>query len=94
MGSYPQKLYALSAALILAGGLGGCATFEKCGLEGCAGDAKVTSSVQKSFNQHPDLGAPAAIEIQTLNHVVYLDGVVDTGLERATPSPSPKRCLA
>jgi osmotically-inducible protein OsmY len=84
MSSYPRKLYALSSSVILAGALGGCATYEKCGREGCAGDAKVTSSVQKSFNQHPDLGAPGAIEIQTLNHVVYLDGVVDTGLERAT----------
>ena len=76
MSSYPRKLYALSAAVVLAGALSGCATYEKCGLEGCTGDAKVTSSVQESFNRHPDLGAPGAIQIQTLDHVVYLDGVV------------------
>ena len=66
MSSYPRKLYALSAAVVLAGALSGCATYEKCGLEGCTGDAKVTSNVQTLFNQHPELGAQGALEAQGL----------------------------
>jgi osmotically-inducible protein OsmY len=84
MSIYLRKLYGLSSAVILAGALAGCATYNKCGLEGCAGDAKVTSDVQTLFNQHPDLGAPGAVGVQTLDHVVYLDGFVTTGMERDT----------
>jgi osmotically-inducible protein OsmY len=83
MSSYPRKLYGLSSAVILAGALAGCATYEKCGLEGCPGDAKVTANVHAVLDQHPELGAPGSIEVQTLNHVVYLNGYVDTGLERS-----------
>jgi len=74
MSSYLRKLYGLSSAVILAGALAGCATYNKCGVEGCAGDAKVTSGVQTLFNQHPDLGAPGAVGVQTIDHVVYLSG--------------------
>jgi osmotically-inducible protein OsmY len=84
MSSYLRKLYGFSSAVILAGALAGCATYNKCGLEGCAGDAKVTSDVQTVFDQHPDLGAPGAVGVQTLDHVVYLSGFVTTGLERDT----------
>jgi osmotically-inducible protein OsmY len=84
MSSYLRKLYGLSSAVILAGALAGCATYQKCGLEGCAGDAKVTSNVQTLLNQHPDLGAPGAVGVQTIDQVVYLDGFVATGLERDT----------
>jgi len=84
MSSYLRKLYGLSSFLILAGALAGCATYDKCGLEGCAGDAKVTSNVQTLFNQHAELGPSGAVGVQTINHVVYLDGVVATGFERET----------
>jgi osmotically-inducible protein OsmY len=84
MNRYVRKLYGLSSAVILVGALAGCATFDKCGLEGCAGDAKVTANVQTVFDQHPDLGAPGAVGVQTIDHVVYLDGFVATGLERDT----------
>jgi osmotically-inducible protein OsmY len=68
-----------TVALILMG-LTGCATYEKCGLEGCPGDAKITAKVQAALNQHADLGPPDSIRVQTLNHVVYLNGLVDDGL--------------
>jgi len=84
MSGYLRKLCGLSSAVILAGALAGCATYEKCGLADCASDAKVTSNVQTVFNQHPDLGPPGAVGIQTIDHVVYLDGFVATGLERDT----------
>jgi len=82
MSSYIRKMVGLSSAVALATALAGCATYEKCGLEGCAGDAKVTANVQARLDQHPDLGGPGAIEVQTLDHVVYLNGYVATGLER------------
>jgi len=83
MSSYLRKLYGLSSSVILAGALAGCATYEKCGLEGCAGDAKVTANVHAVLDRHPELGAPGSIDVQTLDHVVYLDGFVNTGLERS-----------
>ena len=70
------------AVLICA--LTGCATYEKCGLEGCPGDAKITAKVQAALNKHSDLGPPDSIRVQTLNHVVYLDGLVDDGLAKRT----------
>jgi osmotically-inducible protein OsmY len=84
MSSYLRKLYGLSSAVILAGALAGCATYQKCGLDGCAGDARVTSNVQTLFNQHPELGPPGSVGIQTLDHVVYLNGIVSSGMERGT----------
>jgi osmotically-inducible protein OsmY len=33
------------------------------------------------FNQHPDLGPSGAIQVQTQNGVVYLNGAVGKGLE-------------
>jgi len=51
--------------------LGGCATVEKCGLEGCASDRKISAEVQALLNAHPELGAPGTIAVETLNGVVY-----------------------
>ena len=65
-------------------GLSGCATFEKCGVEGCAGDNKITANVQAAFAQHPELGEPNSINVKTTNHVVYLTGSVSAGEMRLT----------
>jgi osmotically-inducible protein OsmY len=81
--SYLGKLYGLASSVLLATALAGCATYDKCGLKGCAGDAKVTANVQALFDRHPELGPSGAIDVQTLNHVVYLNGLVDSGLERS-----------
>lgn len=75
----------LTCALVLAMHLSGCAvvsTYESCGWEGCTGDATVTRAVQALFAQHPAIEAPNLIDVQTLNHVVYLYGLVDTELQR------------
>jgi osmotically-inducible protein OsmY len=82
MSGYLRKLSGLSSAFILAGALAGCATYAKCGIEGCAGDAKVTANVHAILDRHPEIGPPGTIEVQTLDHVVYLDGFVNTGMER------------
>jgi len=84
MSDYSRRLSGLSSAFILSGALAGCATYTKCGIEGCAGDAKVTANVHAVLDRHPELGPPGAIEVQTLDHVVYLDGFVNSGLERRT----------
>jgi osmotically-inducible protein OsmY len=60
-----------------------CAVERKCGLEGCPEDAQITASVQTQLSRHPELGSNA-IDVQTLNHVVYLYGLVGTGLMRQT----------
>jgi osmotically-inducible protein OsmY len=68
--------------IMLIGALGGCATIEKCGLEGCASDRKISAQVEALLNAHPEFGPPGSITVETLNGVVYLDGVVDGGLQK------------
>jgi osmotically-inducible protein OsmY len=70
-----------AGALLLVSALSGCATYGKCGVEGCPGDAKITSDVRAGFDQHPDLQGINSIQVQTVNHVVYLTGEVSDGLE-------------
>jgi osmotically-inducible protein OsmY len=81
MSSHIRGLYGLASSFVLAGALAGCASYDKCGLEGCAGDARVTQNVQTLFDHHPELGPPNSIQVQTLNHVVYLNGMVGEGLQ-------------
>ena len=81
--SLRRSLCALAFVLILAGAPSGCAlydTYEKCGFHGCPGDAKITADVVLQFKQRSDL-EPNAITVQTLDHVVYLHGLVSSGLE-------------
>jgi osmotically-inducible protein OsmY len=76
--------HAFAFALILTGALPGCATYNKCGIDGCRGDAKITANVEAQFDQHPELGGPNSIHVQTLDHVVYLSGLVSAGIESRT----------
>ena len=80
--SVPRTVRLMTLGLVIAGVLSGCATFEKCGFKGCPGDAKITADVKALFEQHPELGT--SIDVQTLDHVVYLYGLVDTPLESET----------
>jgi osmotically-inducible protein OsmY len=77
----PGQLYALAFALTLTGALSGCAAYRKCGFAGCPDDARITADVQALFSQHPALEPPNLLRVQTLDHVVYLNGLVDTDLE-------------
>lgn len=74
--------YTLGLAVTLTGALPGCATYEKCGLDGCSGDAKITANVQAQLAQHDEVGP--RVNVQTLNGVVYLNGSVSEGLQRQT----------
>jgi osmotically-inducible protein OsmY len=73
---------ALAAVLTVAGALAGCATFGKCDSAACRDDAAITTNVQAQLNQYAALGAPNSIDVQTIDHVVYLNGLVDVGLEK------------
>ncbi len=57
-------------------------TYEKCGFAGCPDDQRISRDVLTLFSRHPVLEAPNLISVHTLNHVVYLNGLVDTDLER------------
>jgi osmotically-inducible protein OsmY len=46
------------------------------------GDAQITTNVESRLNQHPEIGTE--VNVQTLNHVVYLSGFVAAGEIRAT----------
>jgi len=78
----PKPLYALAAIFTLAGTLGGCATFADRDPAVRRDDAAITANVQAQLNQYAELGAPNSIEVQTIDHVVYLNGLVDGGLEK------------
>jgi len=72
--------------LFLTNALSGCAlydTYEKCGFRGCPGDAKITANVVIQLNRCSFL-EPNVIRVQTLDHVVYLNGAVTSGLEIGT----------
>jgi osmotically-inducible protein OsmY len=77
--SKPRIVHLMTIWLAMGGLLSGCATFEKCGFKGCPGDAEITAEVKALFDQHPELGT--SISVQTLDHVVYLYGLVDTPLD-------------
>ena len=72
----------LTFAVLLAVALPGCAAYRKCGFEGCLSDANITAEVRALFQQHPILEPPNLLTVQTLDHVVYLYGLVDTDYER------------
>lgn len=66
--------------------LPGCtsyAAFKECGFAGCKGDADIANTVRQQIAQHPGIGAPDAIQVQTIDHVVYLYGLVDTDLQKS-----------
>jgi osmotically-inducible protein OsmY len=76
------KLYGFAAVVILTSVATGCATYEKCGFGGCPGDVNVTANVRARFDRYPELGPPNSIDVQTLDHVVYLNGLVSAGSQR------------
>ena len=77
-----QDISALIGGLILIIALSGCAALEKCGFAGCPDDAKITTDVNEQFRQHADLSPPNLLNVQTLDHVVYLSGTVSLDLQR------------
>jgi osmotically-inducible protein OsmY len=78
-----RLLRTLTFAVVLTAALPACAVYRKCGFSGCEGDAQIAADVRKMINQHPALEAPNSVRVQSMDHVVYLYGQVDTELERS-----------
>jgi osmotically-inducible protein OsmY len=78
----PRFLFALASSIALTCATTACAVYDKCGVSGCAGDAAITTQVQALFAKHPELEPPTLLQVQTLDRVVYLNGVVDTDFQR------------
>jgi BON domain-containing protein len=60
----------------------GCASM-RCASDACRADARITAEVRALFDQHPSLETPNQIDVQTVDHVVYLRGIVSTPYEQA-----------
>ncbi len=78
------RLLLVAAAAILSGSLCACRVYEKCGITGFPGDAKITADVEALLRKYPELEPPNLIYVQTLDRVVYLTGQVDTDAQRVT----------
>jgi osmotically-inducible protein OsmY len=78
-----KQFYSAVFLFSLSSALAGCSSFGKCASGACGGDAAITINVQTLLDQHPELGAPHSIEVQTIDRVVYLNGFVSDGLERS-----------
>lgn len=62
--------------------LSGCASFRGCGTADCQGDRKITADVEHRIDRTPALMGSVPITVQTNGGVVYLNGEVETDLER------------
>jgi osmotically-inducible protein OsmY len=78
----PTRLPALALGFLGVAVLQGCAVFPKCAPENCAADAEITANVNAVLAAHTELGPPGTIRVQTINKVVYLNGLVNSDLER------------
>ncbi len=66
--------------------LSACTAFEayrKCGLSGCPGDREIAAQVAAALRTTPGISY-WDIQVQSLDHIVYLSGLVDTDPERIT----------
>ena len=75
-----RKILAFVAALTVAAALPGCAVFPQS--SNAAVDQKLTADVETRFGQNAELEAPNLVNVQTINRVVYLNGLVSSGLQR------------
>ena len=80
-----KPLATLALGIVLASAISGCSAYQvykKCGSAGCPGDAQIAAQVEASVRAHPGLEF-WSIRVQSLDHVVYLYGIVETDLERS-----------
>jgi osmotically-inducible protein OsmY len=74
---------ALAVGLCLPG-CTGYQAYRKCGWHGCPGDQAISTQVRSLLQQHPALGPPNHVDVQTSDGVVFLSGRVATDLQRET----------
>ena len=70
------RIFAGIGGFVLLSDLYGCATLQS------PEDAKITANVETQLHQQADLGPPNLLDVQTVDHVVYLSGSVSSGLQR------------
>jgi osmotically-inducible protein OsmY len=75
-------LFSIVLFFSLSSALAGCSTYGKCAGGACGTDTAITANVRALLDQHTELGAPRSIEVQTIDRVVYLNGLVEAGLDR------------
>jgi osmotically-inducible protein OsmY len=80
--SSSNSIYVAAFALFLTGILPGCADLRQSGSNSGAEDTAITADVETRLNEIPALGPPGSVRVETLDHVVYLNGLVDGGLEK------------
>lgn len=78
-----RRSYCIASVLVLAAGEIGCAAMANCKSEACADDAKITAAVQQQLDHDLQWRAPNVINVQTVDHVVYLSGSVDTAAKKS-----------
>lgn len=71
----------IALAGVASGILAACSTFGQCDTAACANDRQTTAAVQATLNARAAL-AVNPIYVQTVDGIVYLNGYVDTHLER------------
>lgn len=86
-----KSAYAVALAAVLTAALSGCADFRPGGTQKLTDDGNITADIEARLNQMPNLGPPGAIGVQTRDHVVYLNGVVDVGLEKRIAEATAKQ---
>jgi osmotically-inducible protein OsmY len=78
--------YAVSLTLcLLLAQLSACTAYQayrKCGFSGCPGDKEIAAQIETALRATPGISY-WDIQVQSLDHVVYLYGLVDTNPERA-----------
>ena len=74
------KFHRLAPALVLVGALAGCATYGSTAAT-LRAMPRCAANVQTAINRSRGLGAPDSIQVQTIDRVVYLDGMVSKGLQ-------------
>ena len=81
--SIHNRIFATASVLVLLGTLPGCATFNRCGLSVCPDDAKITANVEARLRQDTVTPFANSLYVSTTDHVVYLNGIVDSRGEKA-----------
>ena len=67
----------ISFALAVAAGVSAQASVGR-----TADDAHIETAVEAALESHPALGASSSIQVQSIDHVVYLHGLVDNYPEK------------
>ena len=77
-----KRLAALLTSCLLLALLPACAAYRKCGFSGCPGDKEIAAQVEAALRTTPGVSY-WDVQVQSLDQVVYLYGIVDTDPERA-----------